>query len=136
MSENLEKRDEVLSEEDQANVDAWLAKYAAEEIQPEKRRECGPEVEEVERMFEDLERTHDLEALSAITNIATLEEAQAHPTWMPAQRALWPIYEKFRVLKDETNITDEKYAELKAKWKRLTQAIGLINDGKLDQSPR
>ena len=136
MNENPEKHDEALSEEDQANVDAWLAKYATEEIPPEKRRECGPEVEELERMFEDFEKTHDLEALSVITDITTLEEAQAHPTWMPVQRALHPIYAKFRVLKDETNITDEKHAELKAKWKRLTQAIGMINDGKLDRSAR
>jgi ferric-dicitrate binding protein FerR (iron transport regulator) len=136
MNENPEKRDEIPSQEDQELIDSWLAKYASEEIPPEKRRECGPEVAELEQMFEDFEKTHDLEALSAITDITTLEEAQAHPTWMPAQRALHPIYAKFRVLKDETNITDEKHAELKAKWKRLTQTIGMINDGKLDRSPR
>jgi len=113
-----------------------MAKYATEEIPPEKCRECGPEVAELEQMFEDFEKAHDLEALSAITDITTLEEAQAHPTWMPAQRALHPIYAKFRVLKDETNITEEKHAELKAKWKRISQAVGMINDGKLDRSAR
>jgi hypothetical protein len=93
-------------------------------------------VAELEQMFEDFEKAHDLEALSAITDITTLEEAQAHPTWMPAQIALHPIYAKFRVLKDETNITEEKHTELKAKWKRISQAVGMINDGKLDRSAR
>jgi hypothetical protein len=136
MNENPEKHNEEFSEEQQAIIDEQMAKYATEEIPPEKRRECGPEVEEIERMFGDFEKTHDLEALAAITDITSLEEAQAHPTWMPAQRALHPIYAKYRVLKDETNITDEKHAELKAKWKRLTRAVGMINDGKLDRSPR
>jgi len=136
MDENPEKHTEEFSEEQQAIIDEQMAKYAIKEIPPEKRRECGPEVKELERMFEDFERTHDPEALSAITDITTLEEAQAHPTWMPAQLALHPIYAKFRVLKDETNITDEKHAELKTKWKRLTQAVGMINNGKLDHSPR
>ena len=136
MNENPEKREEQFSEEQQAIIDEQMAKYATEEIPPEKRRECGPEVAELEQRFEDFEKAHDLEALSAITDITTLEEAQAHPTWMPAQRALHPIYAKFRVLKDETNITDEKHAELKAKWKRISQAVGMINDGKLDRSAR
>jgi len=136
MNENPEKREEQFSEEQQAIIDEQMAKYATEEIPPEKRRECGPEVAELEQMFEDFEKAHDLEALSAITDITTLEEAQAHPTWMPAQLALHPIYAKFRVLKDETNITEEKHAELKAKWKRISQAVGMINDGKLDRSAR
>jgi hypothetical protein len=136
MNEDPENRAEIPSQEDQELIDSWLAKYATEEVPPEKRRECGPEVEELERMFDEFEKAHDLEALSAITDITTLEEAQAHPTWMPAQLASKPIYAKFRVLKDETNITEEKHAELKAKWKRLTQALGMINDGKLDRSAR
>jgi hypothetical protein len=136
MSENPEKHNEEFNAEQQAIIDEQMAKYATEEIPPEKRRECGPEVEELERMFDDFEKTHDLEVLSAITDITTLEEAQAHPIWMPAQRALHPIYAKFSVLKEETNISDEKHAELKARWKRISQAVGMINEGKLDHSPR
>lgn len=135
MNENPEKSEELFSEEQQAIIDEQMAKYATEEIPPEKRRECGPEVAEVEVMFEEFEKNHDLEALRAITDI-TLAEAQAHPTWMPAQLDLKLIWAKYRVLKDETNISDEKFVELKAKWKHLTEALGIINNNKLDHSPR
>ncbi len=76
MNENPEKHNEQFSEEQQAIIDEQMAKYATEETPLEKRWECGPEVVELEVMFEDFEKTYDLEALSAITTeITNLEEA-------------------------------------------------------------
>jgi hypothetical protein len=112
-----------------------MAKYATEEIPAEKRRESGPEVEKLEDMFENFEQTHDLIALHAVTNL-TPEEAPQHPVREPAKQALNPIYKKLQVIKDETNITPEKYAELKVKWKRLSQAVGMINNNIVDHSER
>ena len=95
----------------------------------------GPEVEEFEGMLEDFEKAHDLEALHAIIDL-TPAEAPHHPVREPAKQALNPIYKKLCLIKDETNITGEKYAELKAKWKLLSQAVGMINNNKLDHSER
>lgn len=137
MNKNPERHNEEFDAEQQAIIDEQMAKYTTEEIPSEKRRECGPEVEKLEEMFNDFEKAHDLEMLAAITTeITNLEEAQAHPTWRPAQLALNPIYAKFRILKDETNITNEKHAELKTKWKRISQAVGFLNNGRIDHSPR
>ncbi len=135
MNENPEKREEQFSQEQQEVIDEWMGKYATEEIPPEKRRECGPEIEELEGMFENFEQAHDLAALHAITNL-TPEEAPHHPVREPAKQALNPIYKKLCVIKDETNISGEKYTELKAKWKRLSQAVGMINNSIVDHSER
>jgi hypothetical protein len=135
MSENPEKNKENFSEEQQAIIDEQMAKWAAQEIPAEKRRECGPEVEELEGMFENFEQTHDLAALYAITNL-TLEEAPQHPIREPARQALMLIQNKLQRIKDETNITDEKYDELKATRKRLFQAVGAINNNVVDHSER
>ncbi len=135
MNENPEKKDESFSEEQQAIIDEQMAKWAAQEIPEEKRRECGPEVEELEGMLESFEQNHDLAALHAITNL-TPEEAPQHPTREPARQELMLIQNKLQRIKDETNITDEKYAELKAKRKRLFQAVGGIIDNVVDHSER
>lgn len=82
MNENPEKHDEQFSEEQQEVIDEWMSKYAAAEIPAEKRRECGPEVEELEGMFESFEQTHDLVALNAVTNL-TPAEAPFHPVREP-----------------------------------------------------
>ncbi|HUC31443.1 MAG TPA: hypothetical protein VMR99_02005 [Candidatus Paceibacterota bacterium] len=135
MNENPEKRSEEFSQEQQEIIDEWMPRYTTEEIPPEKRRECGPEVEELEGMFQNFEQAHDLAALIAITDL-TPAEAPNHPIREPAKAALNPIYKKLCLIKDETNITGEKYMELKAKWKRLSQAVGMINKNIVDHSER
>lgn len=135
MNENPEKNNENFSEEQEQVINEWMAKYATEEIPAEKRRECGPKVEELEGMFENFEQTHDLAALNAVANL-TPAEAPSHPVREPAKQALNPIYKKLELIKDQTNITAEKYAELKVKWKRLSQAVGMINNNIVDHSER
>jgi hypothetical protein len=137
MNENPEKPIESFSKEKQEIIDAWMAKYGTGEIPPEKRREAGPEIEELEGMFENFEQTHDIIALNAITDL-TPEEAPNHPIREPAREALRLIVNKLQLIKDETNITAEKYAELKAKRKRLAQAVGAVvkNINIVDHSER
>jgi hypothetical protein len=135
MKEDPEKHKEQLSEEQEATAGEWLPKYVTEEIPPEKRRECGPEVAELEEMFQSFEQKHDVAALYAITEL-TPDDAPKHPVREPAKLDLVPIYAKLRTILEETNITPEQYAELKAKWKHLTQAVGLINNNVVDHSAR
>lgn len=135
MIENPEKQKEEFSQEQQEVIDEWMAKYATEEIPAEKRRESGPEVAELQDMFRDFEQTHDLAALHAITNL-TPEEAPHHPIREPARQALGLIQNKLQLIKDETNITTEKYTELKEKRKHLFQAVGGIINNIVDHSER
>jgi hypothetical protein len=135
MIENPEKHNEEFSEEQQEVINEQMAKYATEEIPKEKRRESGPEIEELEGMFKGFEQDHDIVALYAIADLAPVE-APNHPVREPARIALIPIYAKLRLIQEETDITDEKYAELKAKWKYFTQAVGMINNNAVDHSAR
>ena len=36
--------------------------------------------------------------------------------------------------KNETNIPDEKYEELKKQWKVLSSAVGMVNKGMVDHT--
>jgi len=100
---------------------------------PDKLRECGPEIAEFEALVASFESAHSLEALHEIVEL-TVEQALAHPVRQPAKEALDPIVKKLNALKNETDISDEKYAELKAKYRRLSQAVGMLNGNKLDHT--
>lgn len=116
--------------------DAWLAQYMEEnpdkfiEITVEDRRECGPEIAELEMMFDEFEASYSLEVLNAIT---TSEEAFNHPIREPANLALNPITAKFNSIKDETNISPEKLKELKIRRKKIVNAVGFLNGGEFDK---
>jgi len=100
---------------------------------PDKMRECGPEVAEFEALVASFESTHSLEALHEIVEL-TVEQAMAHPVRQPAKEALGPIVSLLNKLQNETDIPKEKYAELKAKYRRLSQAVGMINNNKVDHT--
>ena len=116
--------------------DAWLAQYMEENadkfkvIAPENRRESEPEIAEFEGMINAFEAEYSLEVLNAIT---TSEEAFDHPVREPAILALNPIDAKFNSLRDETNISPEKLEELEVRRKKLTNAVGAIFGGVLDE---
>lgn len=100
---------------------------------PDKLRECGPEVAEFETLIALFESTHSLEALHEIVEL-TVEQAATHPVRQPAKEALGPIVSLLNKLQNETDIPKEKYAELKAKYRRLSQAVGMLNGNKLDHT--
>lgn len=96
-------------------------------------RESGPEIEEFERMLISFESDHSLEALHAITEL-TSKDSGVHPVREPARLALIPINTKLEEIKKETNISDETYQQLRAKYKVLGRAVGIISGGKLDHT--
>ena len=79
-----------LSEEQEEQAKYWLGKYLGEEVASEDRRECGPEVAELEELLASFEATHNLEELHSITNL-TSEEALEHLPRQAAKRDLIPI---------------------------------------------
>jgi hypothetical protein len=100
---------------------------------PEVKRECGPEIAEFESLIASFESTFSLEALHQIVDL-TPADAPKHPIREPARVALIPIVKLLNALKDETDITPEKHADLKKEYKRLSQAVGMINRDKVDHT--
>lgn len=96
-------------------------------------RECESEITEFEEMILAFELTHPLEELHLIIDLRP-EDAPQHPLREPARLALIPIVARLNALKNETNISPEKYEELKAKYKRLSRAVGMINSNKVDHN--
>ena len=131
MGSNPEKQE--LSQEQEEQAAFWLEKYQEEEIAPEDRRECGPEVMELEELFTSFETTHNLGELHLITDL-TPEEASKNLLREAAKADLIPIVELLNRLKEETNISGEDHNALKAKYRRFSQAVGIIHDNKVDHA--
>ncbi|HEY5221391.1 MAG TPA: hypothetical protein VIJ29_04640 [Candidatus Paceibacterota bacterium] len=132
MNENPNRNSESYDEEAQAIIDEQLAKYSTPEIASEARRECGPEVAELEAMFASFEEAHDEQVLLALEGPLTVEESAIHPIRRPAQLALSAIMNKLNTIKEETNIPEEIFQELRARRKYLDNVVGSIvnEDGK------
>lgn len=96
-------------------------------------RECGPEVAELEKMFSDFETNHSIDELLLITDL-TPEDAPNHPIREPARIAVGEICNKLRTLEKETNIDPTKYQELNDRYRTLSRAVGIINNGVVDHT--
>jgi hypothetical protein len=116
--------------EDAEQLADYLARHPVPVISKENLKEAGPEIMEFEAMITLFESMHSLEELHSIIDL-TPTEAPKHPTREPARVALIPIVAKLNALKKETNITTEKHDELKAKYMRLSRAVGMINNNKV-----
>ena len=119
--------------EDEDRYKYWMESHPETKIAPENLRECGPEIKEFEEMIDLFESRHSLPELHAIIDLVP-EEAPRHPVREPARLALDPILEKLHILKDETNISPEKYEALEARWKKISNAVGMINNNKVDHN--
>ncbi len=125
-------RRERQDREDAEELAGHFAIHPEELVHPVQLRECGPEVAEFEGMLDAFESHHSLSALHALTYL-TFEESRAHPIREPARLALVPIVAKMNSIKNETNISPERYKEINAKYKRLARAVGNIDkNGKVD----
>lgn len=114
-------------------VSARIGEIALAILGVEALREAGPEIAEFEEMLVSFELAHPLAELHSIVEL-TPQEAPSHPIREPARLALDPIVAKLNILKIETNINKARYEELKAKYKRLSNAVGFINNGKVDHN--
>ena len=129
----IESERERRDREDAELLALFMSDHPEVFAKPETKRECGPEVAELEKLFTAFEAEHSLDALHAIVDL-TPEEAPNHPVREPAKNALAPITQLFNTIKDKTNITPDALAILTAKRKRLSQAVGIINKGKVDHT--
>lgn len=73
--------------DDNARCKQWLEDHPEKIIAPESLRECGPEIEELEKLLKLFESQYSLEKLLSVTRL-TVEEARKHPIREPARIAL------------------------------------------------
>lgn len=134
MSEQQSKNPyEGLSAEQVEMYESYIRDHPDLSVQPESLRNPEKETTQFEVLITNFERTHNIEALNAIVEL-TPEDAPRHPTREPARKDLIPIVSLLNTLKRETSITEEKHEELVAKYRRLSQAVGMINNGLVDHT--
>lgn len=122
-----------LSAEQWEQYEQYMKDHPETVIAPENLRECGPEIAGLEELLALFESAYSLAELHLIIDLAP-EDAPKYPLRESAKAALIPIVEKLNMLKKETNIAPEKHEELKAKYTRLSRAVGIINNNKVDHS--
>jgi hypothetical protein len=133
MNPNPEKNGRRQEQEDAEQLADYLARHPEPVISKEDLREAEPEIIEFESMIALFESVHSLTELNSIIDL-TPQEAPKHAIREPARVALIPIVTLLNILKKETNISTQKYEELKAKYRRLSQAVGMINNNKVDHN--
>jgi hypothetical protein len=142
-----EEKDRPRTPEEQAqyieDMLAWVdERHYPKEIPAAERTDYGPEIVELEGMMETFEATYSLEVLNAIIDVKLAVDREnpqpgdieLHPVREPARKALYPIVALLDAIEDEAKITREQLAELKAKYTRLSQAVGIINNKKVDHT--
>ncbi len=128
-NESPEDKDGLTPEQREA-ADYWLSQYAKKEIPKKERRESTQEVTELQGLLAAFEAEHSLAELHAIVDL-TPQDAPKYPVRESAKKALIPIVDLINTLGKETDITAEKFAELDAHYRRLSKAVGMINNGKV-----
>jgi|SRR3989344_6424184 len=120
-------------QEDAELLADYLARHPEPVISQENLREVEPEITQFESMVTLFESTHSLSKLHLIIDL-TPQEAPKHAIREPARVALIPIVALLNTLKKETNISTKKHEELKAKYRRLSRAVGMINNNKVNHN--
>lgn len=128
--EQEKENNDGLTPEQREMAEYFLPKFN-ENINLEKeKRDCNQEVIELKNLFEAFETNNSIDKLYSIINL-TYKDAPNHPIRESARQDLIPIVTKLNILKEETNITMEKYEELNNHYKYLSKAVGIINGDKV-----
>jgi hypothetical protein len=112
---------------------SWIKDHPGEEVPYELRRDPEEEIAEFLTLVSRFESEYPLDALHSITDLSP-ETAPSHPLRQPAKIALEPIVRLLNSLKAETTIPTFDHDGLRAKYKRLSRAVGIICRGKVDHT--
>jgi len=134
MSEEQPKNPyEGLTQDEIDRYEAYIASHPEVVIPLESRRNPEKEIAEFLALVATFERAYNLKELYSISEL-TPADAPNHPFREPARKDLCPIVTVLDVLKKETKIADERLEELKAVYKKLSRAVGIINNGIVDHT--
>jgi hypothetical protein len=101
--------------------------YVSAEAGQDSPEHCAEKIEELNTLLDSFEKTHDVEALYAITELDR-HVAKDHPTREPARQDLAPIVALLNYLEKQKAVSPEVFATLKARHRYLDQAIGTIRN--------
>ncbi len=104
--------------------------YAEPETPKEKIAEYEQRLQEVLGLVKDFETNHPLETLFAITE---LDETNT-PIRDAARRDLVIFWKALNSLNTEMALPQEVKVELDSQYKKLSQAVGILHQGKVDHT--
>ena len=118
------------------HLDKMIALFEEEKTEMEqdrkaRLRESAPDIGAIETLLAAFETNYDLAALLAIS---TEEEALASDVRKAANTARGEIRNKLTALGEETNADFGTKEALFKKYLKLSQAVGVINGGKVDHT--
>lgn len=99
----------------------------------ENKAEHGPMVEKFDFLCAAFEVEHDLEALTAITELDPSAAAE-HPVREPARQDLIPIQQMLKSIEETSGIDPASFARLHNEYIKLSRAVGVINRGVVDHT--
>lgn len=108
------------------HVQNWLARSQGEGL-VNNNIEITPGAREYKRLLDEFEATYSLEKLYAIVDLSA-DPDRKHPLRDPAKKALSLISNFAR----DNHVGP--HAELKAQWKKISNAVGMVNKGMVDHN--
>lgn len=120
--------------EDDERLKAFMEMHP-ENFKDKERRECTEEdISKMEWMIKYFKEKISLDELNAITHL-DYRDAPNHPLRESARKSLVTISKQLKILKEETDISQDKLNELMIKKEELSRAVGIINDkGEVDHT--
>ena len=121
------------SENEFGECEDLIEQYEDSNTQEEQKPkvECGPHVEEFEKMVDPLLKE---ELLVALNKLETEEEAKNSQERKSIKEALISLVEKMNFLKKRTDIGEEEYEKMHEKYKIISRAVGIVNSGMVDHN--
>ncbi len=128
-------------------------------VQVETRRHCEKEKDQFLRMVDEFMHNNSLERLNAVLDVSpalydllvhykgwtaekietaltnlTPEDATKYKDRLTANNDLIPIVALMNKIEKETDITQAEFAKLEDAYKKLSRAVGIINNNKVDHT--
>ena len=123
-------KEDGLTPEEREQAAYWLA-LVEESPVPEEKREAGEDILALEA---DMSRCELLRPIEDLYSVSTPREIRNRPGRIELKNDLIGIIAKLNALEKETDVSVEKLTELKAKYQKLSNAVGFINSGKVDHN--
>ncbi|MFH1610266.1 MAG: hypothetical protein ABIA91_00035 [Patescibacteria group bacterium] len=128
---SINSKPEEITPEEQKYYDEmyeeWLKNNPPEEEIEKIKSE--PEILIFKEMIKTFESEHSIKELNLIVDL-TVKDAPNHPVREPARKALAPIFKQFKMIKEETDISDEDCETLRQEYRRILRAVGMIINDK------
>lgn len=131
-SEPVEQKPEQQTNEssDEEQLQQWTKDHPIAEVTPEDLFDWEPEIMKFEKMIAIFEAEYSLEELHTIIDLRP-EDVATYPVREAAKAALGPIV---RQLNSLISMRPSERDKLKEKYMRLSRAVGIINNNKVDHN--